>query len=465
MPSVDLVIKTPSMTETPLHLSIPLEGTVRDIKAALTAAHPEHPDIAEQRLIFAGRLLQDSAQTRDVLRQQDISEPQTFHLMLRGGASRTPSSSSVAATPLPPTRAATAPTASIADAVAPTAPPRTPLHAAETPPHAAAQQQPPAPSSSSAAPSWAQRPSPPPPPPLMPNHSHAFLVGGVPHQFVVHEWGGQPFVFALPAQSAFSAPPPFVVGSSAASVHEHAPSFAVPHPSILPHGPASYYTASAAAAAAAAAAQPPDAAAVEAAHGGAGAGVAAAAAAADGGAAGAARGAAAADAGLGGAADVLEEEGRPDALRLLLKLAFFVYILGQDGGDGRIAWLCVGAAIIFLAQTGRLDFLQGYTLAMPGFRRAPPPPRPRAAADGGAADGHGGIAGDGGAGEAAADDDAAAELVEEGAVLSFYRDVESVLGAFFASLLPSWTPPTLGAAADEAPPQQQAMAAGPGANF
>ena len=72
MPTVELLIKSPSSAsapETPLRLTVPIEGTVRDIKQALTDAHPEHPQVHEQRLIFAGRLLQDSAPTSEVLRQ------------------------------------------------------------------------------------------------------------------------------------------------------------------------------------------------------------------------------------------------------------------------------------------------------------------------------------------------------------------------------------------------------------
>ena len=42
------------------------EGTEEE---ALSRSHPEHPLPSEQRLIFAGRLLVDGAQTADVLRQ------------------------------------------------------------------------------------------------------------------------------------------------------------------------------------------------------------------------------------------------------------------------------------------------------------------------------------------------------------------------------------------------------------
>ena len=74
MPNVELIIKSPSRLEQeqPLRLSVPLEGTVKDIKEALSRSHPEHPLPSEQRLIFAGRLLVDGAQTADVLRQVSV---------------------------------------------------------------------------------------------------------------------------------------------------------------------------------------------------------------------------------------------------------------------------------------------------------------------------------------------------------------------------------------------------------
>ena len=83
MATFELVIKSPSSaTEEPLRLTVPVAGTVADIKRVLTTAHPEHPEVHEQRLIFAGRLLENGSKTSEVLRQRDLSEPQTFHLML-----------------------------------------------------------------------------------------------------------------------------------------------------------------------------------------------------------------------------------------------------------------------------------------------------------------------------------------------------------------------------------------------
>ena len=85
---VDLVIKEPSSaTETPLRLSVPLDGTVRDIKVHLSRAHPEHPCPSDQRLIFAGKLLTDSSRTADVLKQVGIP-PRALRLSCPASAGR-----------------------------------------------------------------------------------------------------------------------------------------------------------------------------------------------------------------------------------------------------------------------------------------------------------------------------------------------------------------------------------------
>lgn len=67
---VDLIIKTPSSLEQhDVRLTVPLDGTVGEIKAQICLAHPDKPAPATQRLIFAGRLLQDATSTAEVLRQ------------------------------------------------------------------------------------------------------------------------------------------------------------------------------------------------------------------------------------------------------------------------------------------------------------------------------------------------------------------------------------------------------------
>ena len=281
----------------------------------------------------------------------------------------------------------------------------------------------------------------------------------MPYAYVVSSFHGIPHVYALPHFQAYAPPPPFFLSSTQAHLPVQ-PIYGTAHAQMQPPYPAhplTYPTAAAAASAAAAAAA---AAAASARPGDAGDGQAAANAAAQPAAAAAA--AAAAD---GGEGMDDGEDGRADGIRLLLKLVFFVYILGQDGTQQRLFLLTLGAVIIFLAQTGRLDFMQRLMIAVPTFTvppPPPPPPPPPVPAEGGEEREGGAAAGEAGAG--AETTPPAPPPEPEGAVMSFVRDVESVVGAFFASLLPSWRPDGANAG-DEPPAPQQQMAAGPGANF
>ena len=164
---------------------------------------------------------------------------------------------------------------------------------------------------------------------------YAAVVPGVPvlqmmdgqcFQLVTREWGGQPFVFQQPVM------PTYV------------------HNPFVPTGVANYPGSAVTAAAAPAV----DAAAAAQAHE-AGVGVGAGAGAA------------------GGGGDFFDdgEDANTDSLKLLLKLAVFVYILGQDGGLPRMAVLSMAALAIFLAQTGRLEFLQTLGAAIAARQRAP----------------------------------------------------------------------------------------------
>jgi len=297
------------------------------------------------------------------------------------------------------------------------------------------------------------------------------------YQWHVAEMGGQPYVFALPAPALFATPLPVAPGgaytssggtlrpeeAAALAATWHARHGAQAHDGAYAHdgahaatwpppGLAVTVAADAArgagagvgrdAAAQAAAEQQP----AGAAEGDEGRGAAAAAAAAvhnnnnmAGGAAGAV--AIGAGGGLGGVAfDGEDEEGRTDALRLVLKLAFFVYLLGQDGNMQRSILLSLAAAIIFLAQMGWLSFLNRFAEPHgPAVRAAHNPPAQRAAAAEADAAPEGGI-------DAAAEDAdgvtrPAVETVaeeEETRWVALYRDGASIVSAFFASLLPSF---------------------------
>ena len=150
------------------------------------------------------------------------------------------------------------------------------------------------------------------------------MMDGQCFQLVVREWGGQPFVFTQPVMPAYAYAP------------------------FVPAGGMNYGSAVAAPAAPAVDA----AAAAQAAMVGAGAGAA----------------------GGGGGGDFFDDDGEEantDSLKLLLKLALFVYILGQDGGTPRMLVLSGAALAIFLAQTGRLVFLQTIGAAILARQRAP----------------------------------------------------------------------------------------------
>ena len=172
--NVDLIIKMPSTDGDPLRLSLPLDGTtVHDIKTSLTREHPEHPLPRDQRLIFAGRLLPDSAAAADVLRQvrapvvaartplyfstslcaqptkkshlpttlqYDLREPQTLHLML---PIKSPSSSpSSAAAPAPASAGRAAPSQTTVPPTPPPAPSSAPAPQPRQPRAAPPQPQP-----------------------------------------------------------------------------------------------------------------------------------------------------------------------------------------------------------------------------------------------------------------------------------------------------------------------------------
>ena len=233
-------------------------------------------------------------------------------------------------------------------------------------------------------------------------------------QLVTREWGGQPVVLTQPVMPAYA----------------HAP--------FSPAGGMNYGSAVTAAAVPAA-----DAAAAAQAHGVAGVGM----------------GAGAGAAGGGGGGDFFDDDGEEahtDSLKLLLKLALFVYILGQDGGMPRILVLSGAAVAIFLAQTGRLVFLQSIGAAILARQRAPAmaggAPATPAADAGPRADREAvtDAAGEGGQpateadspaqGDAAppADDGAGAAADGNAPPPGLLRDLENVVVTFFTSLLPAW---------------------------
>eukprot|EP01112_Ceratiomyxa_fruticulosa_P000941 TRINITY_DN1088_c0_g1_i1.p1 TRINITY_DN1088_c0_g1~~TRINITY_DN1088_c0_g1_i1.p1 ORF type:complete len:356 (+),score=109.09 TRINITY_DN1088_c0_g1_i1:202-1269(+) len=88
---VQLVIKNPT-TVGDHRLEFPLSSTVGELKNQLYAEYTNNPLPSTQKLIFAGRLLQDNSTLDDVFKQHDITVPQTLHLVVRSTpATPTPS--------------------------------------------------------------------------------------------------------------------------------------------------------------------------------------------------------------------------------------------------------------------------------------------------------------------------------------------------------------------------------------
>jgi hypothetical protein len=77
-----IVIKNPTHS-TDFRLDIPISSTVLDLKEKLSQSYVNNPPPSTQKLIFAGRLLQDYHLLSEILRQHDILIPQTFHLVVR----------------------------------------------------------------------------------------------------------------------------------------------------------------------------------------------------------------------------------------------------------------------------------------------------------------------------------------------------------------------------------------------
>jgi hypothetical protein len=59
------------------------EWTVLQVKKQIEADWPNHPPPHDQRLVYAGKLLQDGSRLKDVLRLEDLPNPFIVHLVCR----------------------------------------------------------------------------------------------------------------------------------------------------------------------------------------------------------------------------------------------------------------------------------------------------------------------------------------------------------------------------------------------
>ncbi len=101
---LSILVKSP--TDAPgtpdLALEFPRTAKVQDVKMALESAHPRHPSPSSQRLIHAGKLLQDNAALVDVLTG---TTPQVVHLVTpptQAPTTATPAAASPLTTEQPP---------------------------------------------------------------------------------------------------------------------------------------------------------------------------------------------------------------------------------------------------------------------------------------------------------------------------------------------------------------------------
>jgi len=83
MAKVSLVIKNPGNQSIDFRTEIELSKTVGDLKQLIAQQYPNNPAPQAQRLIFSGKLLEDSNVLTDLLKQHDTSFPQTFHLVVK----------------------------------------------------------------------------------------------------------------------------------------------------------------------------------------------------------------------------------------------------------------------------------------------------------------------------------------------------------------------------------------------
>jgi len=60
-----------------------LDWTILEVKQQIEADWPQHPPPHDQRLVYAGKLLQDGSRLREVLRLEDLPNPFIIHLVCR----------------------------------------------------------------------------------------------------------------------------------------------------------------------------------------------------------------------------------------------------------------------------------------------------------------------------------------------------------------------------------------------
>lgn len=83
---IKLNVKSPTSVEDKC-LTTTLSSTVREVKIQIQVEWPSHPSPQDQRLVYAGKLLEDGSVLQDVLRLEDardVNDAFTIHLVCRG---------------------------------------------------------------------------------------------------------------------------------------------------------------------------------------------------------------------------------------------------------------------------------------------------------------------------------------------------------------------------------------------
>ncbi|CEI90196.1 hypothetical protein RMCBS344292_04525 [Rhizopus microsporus] len=75
-------IRSPSLEET-LSVTISPNATILDLKQAIEPIHPHHPNSSDQRIIYSGRLLQDTEVIDTVVSKANSDVAPTFHLVVK----------------------------------------------------------------------------------------------------------------------------------------------------------------------------------------------------------------------------------------------------------------------------------------------------------------------------------------------------------------------------------------------
>ena len=82
---VELVVKNP-YTHRAFSCSVATRTTISEIKHVLEESYVGRPKPRNQRLVFFGKIHPDSASLASIFKGQDLSKPQTCHLIISGNS-------------------------------------------------------------------------------------------------------------------------------------------------------------------------------------------------------------------------------------------------------------------------------------------------------------------------------------------------------------------------------------------